>query len=497
MRAGRSTVLAACVLMARVGLAAGAAGGATDSGNEVHRLQLAFSRGEPTCLTLRALRVPQVVGQALDARLGGSRPPKAALMGGGRVPSVGWVDEFGTADFTLVSAVAVDGKNIYAYGDTTGELPDQTSAGGLDVFLRKYDHKGRLLWTRQFGTAGDDSSFGANTLAVEDGAIYVAGFVSDALPGQTYAGGEGDAFLRKYDAHGNEVWTRQFGTDTFDDIHGVALEDDHVYVAGSTGATLPGQTYAGGIEDGFLRKYDEDGNEVWTRQFGTEGDDHPIVAAAEDDGVFVGGLTDGTFPGQTSAGFYDAFIRRYDEKGRLKWTRQFGTEGFDEIWGIAADGRAVYVAGDTEGTLPGQTGAGDLDVFVRKYSSRGRERWTRQFGSPAFDIPGMPAVDEGTVYIPGLTSGVLPGQASFGLDDAFVRTYDARGNLGFTVQFGSEGFDSANGIALDDDDVAFVGGYTGGRLFGRDFSGGLVDGFVLQLRVDDEHDDDEHDDHDG
>ena len=36
-------------------------------------------------------------------------------------------------------------------------LPGQTSAGGRDTYLRKYDANGNEFWTRQFGTAGMDA----------------------------------------------------------------------------------------------------------------------------------------------------------------------------------------------------------------------------------------------------------------------------------------------------------------------------------------------------
>jgi hypothetical protein len=98
-------------------------------------------------------------------------------------PRLQWVRQFGTGEYTAVTALATDGADIYAFGDVAGELPGQTSAGGPgDVFLRKYDRRGRLLWTRQFGSAGWD--FAALALAARDGVVYVAGGVEGDLPGR-------------------------------------------------------------------------------------------------------------------------------------------------------------------------------------------------------------------------------------------------------------------------------------------------------------------------
>src|SRR5437667_187492 len=75
---------------------------------------------------------------------------------------------------------------------------------------------------------------------------------------------------------------------------------------------LPAQEGAPGGEDAFVRKYDSKGTEVWTRQFGTSTIDGAVSVAADRDGnVYVGGYTFGTFPGQTSSGYEDAFLRKY------------------------------------------------------------------------------------------------------------------------------------------------------------------------------------------
>ena len=226
-----------------------------------------------------------------------------------------------------------------------------------------------IQWIRQFGSLtllqlGDFSFDEAVGVSVHSSGVYVTGRTQGALPGQTSAGSQ-DAFVRKYDLDGNEVWTRQFGTSRKDEPLGVSVHGSGVYVAGHTDGTLPGQTRAG-EGDVFVRKYDIDGNEVWTRQFGSSGSDWAHGVSVDGSGVYVAGETHGALPGQTFAGFFDAFVRKYDLDGNEVWTHQFGTSTLDRALGISADASGVYVAGHTRGGLPGQTSAGDKDAFVVK-----------------------------------------------------------------------------------------------------------------------------------
>ena len=117
-----------------------------------------------------------------------------------------------------------------------------------------------------------------------DGNVDVAGDVAAVLPGQTAAGD--DVFVRKYDAAGNELWTRQFGTAGADIANGITVGASGVYVAGVTeDGAFPGQTYAGGFDDAFVCKFDAAGNQLWAREFGTAGTDEALSVAADASGV--------------------------------------------------------------------------------------------------------------------------------------------------------------------------------------------------------------------
>jgi len=249
-----------------------------------------------------------------------------------------WNRTFGTPQFDYAFAVALDASGIYVGGQTFGTFPDQTNMGS--GYVRKYDHDGNAVWTRQFDTSGPD---GANALAVGAGGLIVAGW-KGSVPSR--------AFLGKYNFNGTPEWTRQFGSSETNGATAVAFNGSSVYVAGRAGL------------DAFLRKYDSDGNVVWSREFGAPEEDTAWGVAVNGFGAYVAGHTQGTLPGELSAGGYDAFVRKYDVAGTELWTHQFGTSGNDLAWAATADGSSVYLAGYTDGTFPGQTGAGGQDAFL-------------------------------------------------------------------------------------------------------------------------------------
>jgi len=145
---------------------------------------------------------------------------------------------------------------VYVAGQTGGTISaDQPSAGGVDAFLAKLDAAGNLLWTRQFGTAANDS-VDAGGVAADEKGVYVSGQVGGALPGQTHAGRQ-DVFLRRYDPDGDERFTHQFGTPGRDNGPALAVEKNRLWLGGRVEGALPGHTFAGGTGDAFLIKFPE------------------------------------------------------------------------------------------------------------------------------------------------------------------------------------------------------------------------------------------------
>jgi len=245
-----------------------------------------------------------------------------------------WIRQFGTAAADEATGVAAtpDGDGIVT-GSTLGDL-DGPSAGGVDGFVSRYDPDGLPRWSRQFGSAGDDTAAdvavggeparGTETFVVVGSttgkvAPALGGELTDQLdapradggePAPSNAGGD-DALVAAFDATGDPVWTTQLGTATDDTATAVSLDGSTVLVGGTTSASLAtnGTPAAGGI-DGFLAAVDRDtGRLRWITQFGSPEDDRVTGLAVTEDGLVVlSGTTSGQMGEDPPAGGTDGFL---------------------------------------------------------------------------------------------------------------------------------------------------------------------------------------------
>ena len=150
----------------------------------------------------------------------------------------------------------------------------------------------------------------------------------------------------------------------------------------------------------------------------------------------------------------------------LQWTRQLGTSGQDDGWGVSPDGLGnVYISGWTDGSLGGPN-AGSSDAFVSKYNADGNLQWIRQFGTSLGDNSlDVSADDSGNVYISGGIAHNLPGQPVAG--DAFLAKYDANGNSQWMRQLGTSGtISGGGGVSTDGLGNIYLVGETTGSLGG-------------------------------
>jgi Beta-propeller repeat len=333
-----------------------------------------------------------------------------------------------------------------------------------------------LDWTRQFGSSRDD--FAWDVVVDDADNAYITGYTKGALFGPRPV--QENAFIAKYDAAGNRVWQHQFGAGN-EMGRGIAKDElGNIYVGGQTHGDFA-QPSAGHY-DNFVVKYDADGGELWRRQWGSNTWD-AIYSVAADGGsnLFVTGQTLGALE-QNNAGKYDAFISKLDDVGDVVWTKQLGTGGDDVARRVTVDAMGnAYAVGFTEGNLFGGL-QGIRDAYLTKYDSLGNAVWSRQFGTAMNEQADGVVVDEsGNVYVAGSTNGTLTGY-NRGHYDAFLRKYDPSGNEVWTRQIGSSGLDMGLGVTIGNHGQIYMVGAANGGI--GDSYAGNSDIFVSAFTVD-------------
>ncbi|MGK7924378.1 MAG: SBBP repeat-containing protein [Spirulina sp.] len=391
---------------------------------------------------------------------------------------IDWIEQLGTSHDDSATGIAVDRQgNIYISGRTFGKLSPEASAGSEDAWLAKYDPQGHRLWLRQIGTTKDDAAAG---IAVDSyGDIYTAGRTFGALARKSHNGDE-DAWLAKFNPKGEQVWIEQVGSIHDDSAEAIALDrHNNIYITGRTFGCLDEENFSNAEHhDVWLAKYNLDGGQLWVRQLGSFGADRGYGVATDDKGnIYITGSTTGILDAENGTGGLDAWVAKYDPDGNKLWIRQLGSpSGYDSSAGVATDRKGnVIITGYTSGTLDEMGAAGYYDAWIAKYDARGDRLWIRQLGSSSYSYDAACAIatDSGdNIYLAGNTSGVLEAGTRVRGMDVWVAKYSPEGNRLWVKQLGSSGYDGVSAIATDSRGYIYITGKTSSDIGAGKAAGG-------------------------
>lgn len=267
-------------------------------------------------------------------------------------------------------------------------------------------------------------------------------------------------------------WTKQMGG-TLGITHGNSVATDsqgYVYVTGVTNVGIDGQSMTG-VGAYFLSKFSSAGAKSYTKVvsaadlYSNQSAKSRNVATDANDNVYVVGTTSPRF--NSSALYYGFFLTKFNSSGTEVYSKYddgyvIGTGRLTDAFGVATDSNGnVFVAGDTNVGLDGNTLTGTTDFFVTKYDASGNKVFTKQLGASgvATHANGIATDANGNFYVVGKTSGGLDGNTLIGTTDLFVTMYDATGTKIYTKQFGKAGT-SSTGVSIAADlwgNVYFVG----------------------------------------
>lgn len=348
-------------------------------------------------------------------------------------------------------ATAVDSTGaVYVIGSTDGDLGGQfNSAAGQDVFLRKYDAAGNLLFQRLLGAQDDASAF-AIAIDANDN-VAIAGRTSENLTPGAVIESE-DTFVTKYSSAGAELFTHQVQASSTDG--GLAVTFDaagDIVVAGHISGQIDATASAQGGRDAFIRKLSGvDGSVVASHQFGTAGSDEGVgVAIASDGNILVASEENGR-----------AVLRKFD--AATPSTQIFSVDLGDlqggAVTGLTVSGTAIFLSGHTSNAGVGGGGivgshSGGSDAFVVRVNDSGGSAsaaFTAFVGSAGEDRATEVVTDGTSVYVLGTTDSAIGSETQISGKDGFVTKLDAStGARLWDHQLGTAlGGTSVNGLAF-------------------------------------------------
>ena len=352
---------------------------------------------------------------------------------------------------TTAAGTAVDSQgNVYILGSTEGDFDTQRNAAETsDVYLNKYDANGRLLWSRLVGGTGAATAYDI-AIDGEDNVIIAGQADSELVSSDVFDGA--DSFVRKYDSQGETLWTRQLDTLAEDQANGLAIDTNgDIYVTGTIRGRLDSTTTPGGGEDIYVLKLSgEDGVVSQSTQIGGASTERgKAIAIASDGSILVASEEDG-----------QAILRKLDAADLNTELASYalGDLGYGSIEGLAVEGGAIYLAGTTStnglsgGTVV-EASKGGKDGFVTRLSDNGTSftpDWTHFLGTGSADSIEDIVAQNGAVYVAGKTYGTLNGQQKSGIIDGFAAKLNGTtGALDWQHQLGGvTGYGGSTGIAF-------------------------------------------------
>lgn len=328
-----------------------------------------------------------------------------------------------------------------------------------------------IEWQKVFGGAGSDTPFSVRQLA--DGGFIVGGNSESGAAASKISPtfGQNDYWLVRLDASGVKLWDRSYGSAAYDRFYEVELSTDGGFFLG--GYSQPGvsgsKTNAGNVDDGWLIRVDQDGNELWQRCIGGLGyDSLESLAAGPAGGVVLGCNSSSSVGGnktEPAFGRGDVWIVGVDHAGELLWQKSYGGTNSEfglRIRAVPAGGYVVACMSDS--SVSGNktsAGLGSYDYWVLRLDAEGNKLWDVALGGSGYEVlVDIKPTGDGGFLVGGHGDSSPSGNRSapaYGAGDIWIVKLNAAGEILWDRSYGGTGLDSLCDMAETTDGGLLLG----------------------------------------
>lgn len=310
---------------------------------------------------------------------------------------------------------------------------------GTEIVIIRTDKYGNEIWEpRQYGGTYNDHASGIKLLP--DGGFVIIGSTEiEAQEGSVIS----NMYLIRTDDQGDTLWTRNYGGYSNDvGYHLDQTSDEGFILIGST------EDLVSGITDILMVKTDSDGEEIWSITHGGSNDDVGIYITETDYGFIYSGYTRSySQAGQSQS---NIFIAKTNSIGRLTFPYTYGDSGDDSGESVIPLPEGGYVILGTT-TNPSTN---IKNVFLARVEEDiSKPLWSKSFGGNINHLAGcIKITSDGGFVITGTK------ELSAGNHVIFLLKTDADGNQLFLKTFGGSGQQRAESLDITHDEGFIITG---------------------------------------
>lgn len=349
-------------------------------------------------------------------------------------------------EFYVIGHNAITHTNINNLA-TPGAYQVNTNANTYDGFIIKLNTNGQRIWGTYFGGEGDDLIKSINLDSQEN--IVIAGRTnsnSNIATPNTYLTNVNTitpfgtvGFFAKFNPLGQIIYSSYFQGEI---RNGTIDKNDNILLVGQyqIDSNYPDIATSGSHQtqnfnkDGFVVKFDTNGNRLWCTYYGgnlpSGGNDvySDIISDIDTDelnNIYISGHTNslnnistpGAFKETIVSGDVNVFAAKFNAQGLRLWGTYFG----DNFLGIpkiekcydsyVTDNGTVYIVGETNSSNNIATSnsfqnliGGQNDGFMTKFDTTGQRVWGSYYGGVDKDFCQNVHYKNGNLYISGRTT---------------------------------------------------------------------------------------------
>jgi hypothetical protein len=236
-----------------------------------------------------------------------------------------------------------------------------------DGLLVKLGSDGQEIWQKTYGD--DQTEEISDVIETSDGNYLIVGH-SDSY---NYAPDMNDMWAVKIKPNGDEIWNVVIESEeTIDEAESVVETSDGGFVMVGTRITT--------IEDAtssvMAVKIDSEGEMVWEKYYGGDGNEQGTCIVATSDGFTITGNTESYGEGK-----WDIWVLHIDNEGAKMWDFAYGGKNNEMSNRIINTSDGGYLFSGYSYSFA----EGSLDAWVVKIDSKGTQQWAKNFGGLSTD----------------------------------------------------------------------------------------------------------------